>query len=447
VRAKTELDDVVITDELERRPARPPNLAAENAALHALATQLGGAPRRLLDALVAVARDVCRAGSAGVSVAATLPAGEQVYRWEAVAGAWAGYAGRTTPAERSPSGISHARGAPQLYREPDRIFAQVGEVSPRPFEVLLIPLPAADAPPGTLWVVAHDARQQFDAEDVRLLSSLAGFTTAALRAMYLNESRRDAEQRAAALEALDRLKDDLLAGVSHDLKNPLASIKGYAQFLQRTIRTPAPDLEKIARGLQVIDAQTVAMTRMLNGLLDAARIQAGAFVPRSEPCDLEACLASALASLTPEERERIDLNVHGRALTGNWESEKIVELLDNLLGNALKYSPAGGRVRIEAERHGGEIMVAVSDAGMGILAAELPGLFERFHRTPQAQASGLPGTGLGLFICRGIVEAHGGRIWAESPGEGQGTTFRFTLPQTPLPAGAGGPRGAPIPDG
>lgn len=103
-------------------------------------------------------------------------------------------------------------------------------------------------------------------------------------------------------------------------------------------------------------------------------------------------------------------------------------MLANLIGNALKYSPASAPVSVVVQRHPGEIEVAVADEGMGIPAEELPRLFERFHRTPQAQASGLPGTGLGLSICQGIIEIHEGRIWPESAGVGQGATFRFTLP-------------------
>ncbi len=94
----------------------------------------------------------------------------------------------------------------------------------------------------------------------------------------------------------------------------------------------------------------------------------------------------------------------------------------------MKYSAEGERVNVVVERRATGIEVAVSDRGMGIPATELPRLFERYYRTPQAHASGMAGSGLGLYICRGIIEAHGGRLWAESPGEGQGATFRFTLP-------------------
>jgi signal transduction histidine kinase len=439
------LDDVLITAELARRPARAPDPLAENQALHALARQLTGTPLALLDSLVEIARELCQAGSAGVSVLATLPTGERIFRWDAMAGAWAGYAGRSTPCDFSPCGTCLERGAPQLYAYPARYFTYLADASPPLVESLVIPFSTGEAS-GTIWIVAHDERRKFDAEDVRIMASLAGFTAAALGIMrqadvhvQLNTGlrkvaeardglRREAEGQLAALQELDRLKDDLLATASHDLKSPLTSIKGYTQLLLRTIRQPAPDLGQVARGLAVIDDQTSTITRMLDDLLDAARINAGAFDVRTGPCDLGECLAAVLARLGSAGRDRVDAILVAQPLAGDWDGQKIERVLANLLGNALKYSPPSERIRVEAQRRGGEILVAVSDNGMGVVAAELSRLFERFHRTPRAQASGLAGTGLGLFICRGIVEAHGGRIWAESPGDGQGTTFRFTLP-------------------
>jgi two-component system OmpR family sensor kinase len=240
--------------------------------------------------------------------------------------------------------------------------------------------------------------------------------------------RRQVEERATALEGLDRLKEEFIALASHELKSPLTAIRGYAQLLLRRLRGPAPDLGLAAEALAVIDRQAAAMALLLDNLLDVSRLQAGAFTLRTAPCAIEECLATALTSLGPEERERVEVALDAAPLAGLWERKKIEQVLANLVGNALKYSPVSALVRVVVERRPGEIEVAVRDRGMGIPPDELPQLFERFHRTPQAYASGRPGTGLGLYICRGIIEAHGGRLWAESPGEGQGATFRFTLP-------------------
>ena len=239
------------------------------------------------------------------------------------------------------------------------------------------------------------------------------------------------DARAVEQETLDRLKEEFIATASHDLKTPLTSILGYAQLTLRMLGAAEPDLGRVARGAVVIRDQTVAMARLLDDLLDASRIQAGGLVLRPTPCEIGECLATVLARLGPEERERVDVVLANASLAGEWDPKRVEQVLANLVGNALKYSPDGARVGVAVEPGAAAIEVAISDRGLGIPAAELPRLFQRFYRTPQAHASGLPGTGLGLYVCAGIIAAHGGRLWAESPGEGQGATFRFTLPNRP----------------
>jgi signal transduction histidine kinase len=236
------------------------------------------------------------------------------------------------------------------------------------------------------------------------------------------------------VEELDRLKEEFIATASHDLKSPLTSIRGYAQLLLRRLHTPQLDLNQMAQALVVIDAQTVAMTRLLDDLLDASRVQGRSLEPRTAPCDLGECLVTILTRLNPEERARVDLALPDAPLAGEWEQTRIEQVLANLVGNALKYSPESEQVRVTVERRVREIEVTVSDRGMGIPPEELPRLFDRFHRTPQALASGLSGTGLGLYISRGIIAAHGGHIHAESAGNGQGASFHFTLPVEPVEA-------------
>ncbi len=258
--------------------------------------------------------------------------------------------------------------------------------------------------------------------------------------------RRIADDRAAALENLDRVKEELLAAAGHDLKSPLTSIVAHVELLLRSVDRPGADVGRIASGLAVIRAQALTMARLVDDLLDASRIQAGALVPRVAPCDLGACLVTVLGRLSPEECDlgaclvtvlgrlspeewaRVTFAPIDSPLVGRWEQQRIEQVLANLIGNALKYSPAGEPVSIAVERRFGETEVAVADRGIGIPAAELPRLFARFYRTPQVHAGGLAGSGLGLYIACGIIVAHGGRLWAESPGEGLGTTFRFILP-------------------
>jgi signal transduction histidine kinase len=318
---------------------------------------------------------------------------------------------------------------------------------------MIVPMVAQGRPLGALTFVAGESGRRYDGSDLALVKDLARRAALAIDHARLHSAlqmqmqahvalnaelsqlaeerdqlRRLAEQRVGALEDLNRLKEEFIATASHDLKGPLTSIRGYTQLLLRRTRAAAPDLEQVVSGLAVIEAQTAAMTRLLDHLLDASRIQAGVLELRTAPCELGECLSSVLARLSPQERERIDIDLPDAPLAGEWEKDRIEQVLANLIGNALKYSADTAHVTVAVERRAREVELAVADRGMGVPPEELPRLFERFHRTPQARASGLPGTGLGLYICWGIVVAHGGRIWAESAGSGQGANFHVILP-------------------
>lgn len=284
------------------------------------------------------------------------------------------------------------------------------------------------SPAGNTDIATPDAeRSPSRSADLAELGAELGRVTAERDAL-----RRLAEARGAALEDLGGWREGFIATASHELKSPLTSIAAYAQILILTVNSPAPDVKRVLEGLSVIHGQAVAMARLLDDLLDVSRMQDGALELRTAPCDLWTCVATVLARLSPPERDRVDVALADAPLTGGWEKGRVEQVLANLIGNALKYSPAGERVGVVAERRPDEIAVSVHDRGMGIASTELPRLFDRFYRTPQAHASAVPGAGLGLYICRGIVAAHGGRLWAESAGEGRGATFRFTLPTGPV---------------
>jgi signal transduction histidine kinase len=240
--------------------------------------------------------------------------------------------------------------------------------------------------------------------------------------------RQLATAHTAEMEHLSQRKDEFIAIASHDIKTPLTVILGYAQYAARLLAMPSPDLGKVGRMLAVVQNQGVMMTGLLEDFIDASRLQAEALEVRPTPCDIGPNLTAILSRLSSEERARVDVTVPPAAAEGQWDQQRIEQVLANLIGNALKYSPDDSRVTVVVTRHDGGIEVAVSDQGMGIPSNDLIRVFDRFHRTPQALASGRPGTGLGLYICRCIVAAHGGSLWAESPGEQLGATFRFTLP-------------------
>jgi PAS domain S-box-containing protein len=254
---------------------------------------------------------------------------------------------------------------------------------------------------------------------------------------------RDVTERALAQEAeraaqserarlADRIREqaaeEFVATVSHDLKGPLTAIIGFAQLLVRAAADPVAQAERMGAAAREVDAQARAMSRLIDGLLDASRVQAGAFGLRTAPCALPDCLDRVLARLSPGERARVEVALDDAPLAGDWDCDRVEQVLANLVGNALKYSPADSPVRVRVIRAEDAVAVSVADEGLGLDEEELPRVFGRFYRAPGAIASGLPGTGLGLYVCRGIVEAHGGRIECSSPGPGRGATFRFFLP-------------------
>ena len=175
------LTDVLVTDELTRRPPRQADHEAENRALRQLARNMAGRPEALLQNLVDIALELCRAATAGVSLLQRNAAGEQEFVWVALAGTYANRIGNRAPAKFSPSGICLERQAAQLFAYPDRFFANFGACDPAFVETLVVPFPAGSRPMGTIWVTHHEPDACFDLEDVRVLTGLADFTSAALR--------------------------------------------------------------------------------------------------------------------------------------------------------------------------------------------------------------------------------------------------------------------------
>lgn len=225
-----------------------------------------------------------------------------------------------------------------------------------------------------------------------------------------------------------RLKDELLSVASHDLRTPVTVLKCEAQLIQRALRQG--DENKLARLDQRVDMiveQADRLTRMLNLLLDLSRIEAGRLDLSREPTDLIGLVArgvQTVQSLT--NTHTIELDAARAPIQGLWDAARLDQVLQNLLTNAVKYSPDGGTISVRVESDGTTATVSVRDPGLGIPAADLPRLFERYYRV--AGTRKLEGTGLGLYICQGIIAAHGGHLWAESEGPGMGSVFTFSLP-------------------
>ncbi|PTL79465.1 PAS domain-containing sensor histidine kinase [Vitiosangium sp. GDMCC 1.1324] len=247
--------------------------------------------------------------------------------------------------------------------------------------------------------------------------------------------RRAQEERERLLreaqEAI-RVRDDFLSIASHELKTPLTPLKLHLQVLKQRASSgqplPAQHAEKAL-------AQVARLSGLINDLLDTSRIQAGRLELKHEPVPLGELIREVLADLRPiSTHHTLEYEEPDEAFTIQGDRSRLAQVLVNLLENALKYSPTGGTIRVTVERDTAQqALVSVADGGIGIPPDQKAHLFERFFRARNAPISGFGGLGLGLYICRDIVEHHGGRIWVESE-VGKGSTFHFTLPvSSPAP--------------
>ena len=225
---------------------------------------------------------------------------------------------------------------------------------------------------------------------------------------------------------LDEMKSQLLSTVSHELRTPLASIKGFATTLLR--EDVQWDENSRREFLSIIDEESDRLSELISNLLDMSRIEAGTLRVEPEPTDLRPIVdetVSAFQVMTHEHQFQTS-SPPGLPLV-EADPRRTRQVLRNLVDNAVKYSPLGGPISIAVRGSEGELVVSVTDQGLGIEPDHLDRIFDRFYQVDSASTREVGGSGLGLSICRAIVEAHGGRIWAKSQ-PGIGSTFYFTLP-------------------
>ncbi|HEV7664271.1 MAG TPA: ATP-binding protein [Chloroflexota bacterium] len=259
--------------------------------------------------------------------------------------------------------------------------------------------------------------------DERLLAALANHAALAVDNLQLLDETRKVE----ALKELDRMKTELLGTVSHELRTPLGSIKGYAT----TLLTHGNKLRKEEQRefLEIIDSEADRLRELIENLLDLSRLEAGVLRIDKDPVRLGSIAADVSRKVqlaTPNHQLELDWPTSDPLVSA--DQRRIYQVVQNLLTNAVKYSPDGGCITLSARCERRDLVVSVSDQGLGMPIVELDRIFDRFHRVHGEMSRVIGGTGLGLAICKGLVEAHGGRIWAESEGEGKGSTFKFTLP-------------------
>jgi signal transduction histidine kinase len=235
--------------------------------------------------------------------------------------------------------------------------------------------------------------------------------------IYVSAMRDIGERR-----NLERLQRELLAAVTHDLKNPLAGISGHAQLLRRR-QTYAE------RSVLAILSETRRLGRLIDDLLDVTKAETGQLTITRDWGDVLATVQAAVeAAREVSTIHQLELAAPEGPLVAYFDRDRLEQVVQNLLLNAIKYSPEGGSILVRVEDRGDEIRLTVTDPGIGIPPEALPHVFGRFYRTAAARSRGLPGLGLGLFVTRSLVEAHGGHIVAESAGGGHGSTFTVVLP-------------------
>ncbi len=230
---------------------------------------------------------------------------------------------------------------------------------------------------------------------------------------------------AEKLEQVEAMRRQLIGDVSHELRTPLTAIKGSMEGLIDGVLPATPET------FQQLHQEAGRLERLVDDLQELSRIEAGAYTLELKPLELTGLVQATLKRLRPRALERrIDLksDLPDPLPPVLADADRITQVLTNLVGNALQYTPDHGSVTVSAVPRGDELWVSVADTGIGIPAGHLPHLFTRFYRVDKSRSrrSG-GGSGIGLTICKHLVEAHGGRIWAESAGEGQGSTFTFTL--------------------
>jgi signal transduction histidine kinase len=313
-----------------------------------------------------------------------------------------------TRAFRSRESVRAVRGDPDFRPQMPESLAQ-----------LAVPLFLRDHAVGVVSLESA-GRDALGEQAERLVIALARHAALAIDNLRLVEDAREV----ATLKKLDRLKTELLGTVSHELRTPLAAIKGYATTLLQHDRLKT-DLRR--EFLEVIDAESDRLEELISNLLDMSRLEAGVLKVDPAPVRLGRIVKTAVERvqhLTQEHRVRLEWRSDPWVMA---DVARVLQVVTNLLNNAVKYSPDGGHVRLSGRVENGMLTIAVADSGVGIPPREVAKIFDRFHRIEGDLARRVGGTGLGLAICRGLVEAHGGRIWVESE-PGVGSTFTFSLP-------------------
>jgi signal transduction histidine kinase len=315
----------------------------------------------------------------------------------------------------APLGVAPSPVGPEVRRT-NRTVRATAEHGDGRRHALGVPLVGRDGSNIGVIEVSRTTDRAFDQEDEDLLMQLAQTTAIALENTVFSEARE-----------ANRLKDEFIAAVSHELRTPLNALRSWAWVLRRS-ELPA---EKVASVAEAIERSVATQTRLVDDLLDVSRIMAGKMSLRFGSIDLGTVVGAAIDALaSTAEGQGIHLAraLDGGPFTVNGDADRLQQVVTNLLSNAIKFTPSDGRVAVQLVGSDGQAVLRVSDTGCGISPSFLPHVFERFRQADGGPTRRAGGLGVGLAIARQLVEMHGGRIAAQSDGDGRGATFTVSLP-------------------
>lgn len=348
--------------------------------------------------------------------------------------------------EQADAIAAELRGGPALRSNELQVAPDASDAELPLRSCLSLPVPARTGQrPGRL-LLGHPQAGMFSARSERIVSAIAAQAAVALDNTRLYAAaRRAAEERKVLLdserearaeaERTNQLKDDFLATLSHELRTPLSAILGWAQVLRRGTR----DQADLHRGLQSIERNARAQAQLIEDLLDMSRITSDKVLLDLQTIEPAAIIASAIDTLRPAaDAKHISLNtaIADDAGTITGDPSRMQQVIWNLLSNALKFTPQGGRVTIDVRRDGARLAITVTDNGVGIRSDFLPHVFDRFRQADASTTRKHGGLGLGLAIVKHLVEQHGGTVTASSAGEMQGACFSVLLPLSMPPTTA-----------
>jgi signal transduction histidine kinase/DNA-binding response OmpR family regulator len=301
-----------------------------------------------------------------------------------------------------------------------------------------VPIPSGGQMIGVISVQSTDQEGRFTEADQRLLSTIASAVGVAFHNATLFEETRQAK---AAAEEADAAKSSFLSTVSHELRTPLTSVLGFAKIIRRRLEErlfpliPEDDRKvqqakhQVIENLGVVVSEGERLTKLIDDVLDLAKIEAGKFTWNMSSVSMREVIDQATAatsSLFEAKKLKLVLDVEEDLPTITGDHDRLIQVVINLISNAVKFTDAGS-ITCSVHPRDSELVASVKDSGIGIAIADQPKVFEKFKQVGDTLTDKPKGTGLGLPICREIVEYHGGRIWVESQ-PGEGSTFSFTLP-------------------